>query len=146
MTKRNARWYHWAVLILCVLLMLAMGLSNLLGGLFPVTAGPFDEINDVVVRVLGVGLILSAFALFYRRNWAFIGAIILLAAQAVEFMAASVCWGSFSPLMTTRLIVDHVVILACLGAPIAMLVRMRVVFSKKDARPMDRQVREEPSS
>ena len=134
-TARNPRWYHWTLLALFAVDVLTMGILNVEGGAAESTR--LYAIDDVLVRLLGVGLILFSLGLPLRRNWAFVGSICFLALSILEFML-TYDFGASSSLDNTIVLATLVVLF---GVPIALLAWLRTVFVRKEEsqnKPLER--------
>ena len=72
----NPNWYHWILLTLCAIWIMTLGVLEVIFGtevIWPDESSSFYRAEDIVVRLLGVGLIAFSLAIFPLRNWAFVG-------------------------------------------------------------------------
>lgn len=125
--KKTTQWYHWILLGICSVWMLTVGVMNIVWG--AAKSSRFYEIDDVFVRILGVGFILFSLFIFLRRNWAFIGAICILVISILEIvMTDQIEVASIFDLfiyLTTMKIVIYLFFLA----PIGLLIWLCIVFT-----------------
>ena len=125
------RWYHWAALSVCTVVMLGMGLLEVLDGADP--ASRFFAIDSVVVRILGVALVLCALWLPVRHDRAFVVSMWLLGATIVENLA-TYRFETSSLFNTGDLLVSIVLMFV---VPILILAELRPVFTSQDQRPRE---------
>lgn len=96
MGERRPYWYHWTLLLLCLLTLVAMGALNIAYGASPESR--FYAIDDVVVRLLGAGMQVCAVGALLRRPWGYAGLIWLLGLSSLE-TAVTFDWGAQSLVM-----------------------------------------------
>ena len=81
---RDARppWNHWLLTALCAAWLLGLAIPMVIYGAD--SSSRFLELDDPIVRILGVVLFAAAPALMFRWNWAFWVASVTLVLMAVE--------------------------------------------------------------
>lgn len=122
MGEARPQWYHWTLLLLCLLTLVAMGVLNIAYGASPESR--FFAIDDVVVRLLGAGVLVCAVGTLLRRQWGYAGLIWLLGLSCVE-IAVTFDWGAQSLEMTGSLLSGTVLFF---GVQIALLGWLGGVF------------------
>ena len=142
MVKKNPKWYHWAILGVCALWMLAMGIMNIAWGASP--SSRFYVIDDVVVRILGVGLVMTSLSLFFRQNWAFIGAISILAISILEIVVTDHIDAEtlFDLLIMLSVMKEGMTLFFLL--PIGLLMWLRIEFVARRTEQEDRPLSSRP--
>lgn len=93
MSEGRPHWYHWTLLLLCLFSLAAMGVLNIRYGASPESR--FYAIDDVVVRLLGAGMLVCSVGTLLRRQWGFAGLIWLLGLSCLE-IAVTFDWGAQS--------------------------------------------------
>jgi hypothetical protein len=126
-----AKWYHWASLSACTVIMLAIGAFELLQGADP--SSRFFAVDTIVVRILGAGLVLCAFWLPMRHDRAFVASMLLLGLTIAENFV-TYRFESSSPAQTATVLATVVV---AFGAPLFVLSDLRRVFGARTAVPPD---------
>jgi hypothetical protein len=126
MKTRHLKWYHWALLIMCGAGLLSVGVLDLMGGASKESR--FYSIDNVLVRLIGAGLLSGAIGLVLRRGWGFAVSILFVALSVAEIIATS---GTGS----AELLLNAVAALLIFGIPIALLVWFRRAFTLRSAAP-----------
>lgn len=131
--NKQPRWYHWTLLALCSAGMLTIGILNVTGGASP--SSRFYVLDDVVVRLLGVGFMVFSLAVFLRRRWAFLGAIWCLSLSILEILVTYDLGASAPALTAFMLLATLVCIVIFFGIPIALLAWLKTVFVNRGTEP-----------
>ena len=127
----TVKWYHWASLSGCTVIMLAIGAFEVLQGADPTSR--FFAVDTIVVRILGAALVLCAFWLPMRHDKAFVAAMWLLGLTIAENLA-TYRFEASSLADTATVLVTVIVVL---GAPLFILWDLRRVFGAMTADPPD---------
>jgi hypothetical protein len=90
----SARWYHWALFILCIPLLATIGILDVSSG--AAIGSRFYDIDEFFVRAAGVGFIVAAISLIFRKRWAFDFSIFHLGSSALEIVVTSSTDGLWS--------------------------------------------------
>lgn len=119
------RWYHIGVLIVCALIMIAIGIGNVIFG--AAKGSRFQAFDDVAVPVLGVMLVGCGLALALRRRWTFNAAIAVLVVSILEGLLTFVP----STPGPGEAIFTGLFVAVAYGGPLSLLVWLRSVFNGK---------------
>ena len=123
MGNRRPAPHQWMVLSALALWLLARGVLMLLHGAD--VGSRFIAVDDPVVRGLGVVLILSAPALLFRWDWAFVASMFVLGALIIETAVTFDTAASTVPLSFV-IMWDGITLVL----PIPLLAWLRKIFAK----------------
>ena len=118
------RWYHWILLVVCALFALVEGVLDAIGG---AGSGPLHKIDDVAVRLIGVGLAVFSVLIFRRRSWAFWGLVWFFTLSVIEVQLTV---PHIAPGIRGLLQVSFIRVAICVffGIPMILLIWLRYVF------------------
>jgi uncharacterized membrane protein YhaH (DUF805 family) len=106
----NQRWYHWLVMALIILVAACIGVLNLLMGAS--ADSPFFLADDIFIRMLGLGLIVSAILMTLRRRLGYRLAAICFLLSGIEIVAT---WLLGQPTTSTAITIVFLVFLTLSG-------------------------------
>ena len=123
------KFYHWILLVVCVLFALIEGVLDAVGGASP--SSPAHKIDDIVVRLLGIGLATFSILIFTRKNWAFIGLILFFIMSAME-VVVTYRFTSTGSERVLEFLFNATGVFIFFGIPMALLVWLRHVFTRSN--------------
>ena len=106
-------WYHWLVLACVVLAAAIVGLLDLATG--AASDGPFFEVDNVFVRVLGAALLASSVLMLMRRRLGYVLAAVGFLLSGLEL---AVTWLLGQPIAGVAVAIVVVVFVAFAGAAV----------------------------
>lgn len=124
-TDIEPRWYHWAALSGCTVIMLGIGLIEVMNGADMTSR--FFAVDTVVVRILGAGLVACAFWLPLRHDRAFTVSMWLLGLTIAENLV-TYRFEAY-PLASTGDVLLFLVV--AFAVPIVILAQLRSVLSTR---------------
>jgi hypothetical protein len=118
MNTRNLKLYHWFLLGLSASGLAVMGLLDLIAGASQESR--FYAVDNVLVRLIGGGLILSSVGLVLRRGWGFVASFCFLGISIVEVVATDRSEPSLGSNGVLALAFNAGAAAVFLGAPVAI--------------------------
>ena len=126
------RFYHWILLILCVLFAAIEGVFDVIGGADPSSRA--YEVDNIIVRFLGLGLVIFAALIFTRKHWAFIGIIIFFIMSSLE-VVVTYQFASPAGHRMPEFLILAANLLIFFGIPTVLLAWLKRVFCRLNIAP-----------
>ncbi|GAB3374433.1 hypothetical protein GCM10027431_26970 [Lysobacter rhizosphaerae] len=88
----SPRWYHWLVLAVVLLITMCVGVLDLVLGASE--GSPFFTVDNILVRAIGAGFLVSAALMALRRKAGYVLAAACFLLSGLEFL---VTWLLYQP-------------------------------------------------